>query len=70
MVPSGSSTGKHEALELRDGGKRYLGKGVLHAVGNINKKLTRELKGMDVKNQEEIDNYMIDIDSADSIKIF
>jgi enolase len=63
-VPSGASTGKHEALELRDGGKRYGGKGVLNAVANVNKELAKELKGMDVKNQEEIDNYMIDLDGS------
>jgi enolase len=61
-VPSGASTGKHEALELRDGGKRYFGKGVLNAVSNVNKKLAQQLKGMDVRNQEEIDSYMIDLD--------
>jgi len=53
MVSSGASTGTHEALELRDGGKRYNGKGVLRAVENINIKIARKLKGMDVCNQKK-----------------
>ena len=64
-VPSGASTGVHEAVELRDGDKsQYLGKGVLKAVQNINKVLNEELKGMFVSNQNEIDAKMIEIDGT------
>ncbi|MBW2978330.1 phosphopyruvate hydratase [Candidatus Woesearchaeota archaeon] len=58
-VPSGASTGIHEALELRDDDKRYLGKGVLKAVSNVNKKIAPLVKGMDVTKQAEIDKKMI-----------
>ena len=47
VAPSGASTGTHEVLELRDGGKRFLGRGVLKAVENVNKKIAPKLKGMD-----------------------
>lgn len=64
-VPSGASTGKHEAVELRDGDKKkYLGKGVLKAVNNINDKLAEELYGIDVTNQREIDELMLEIDGT------
>lgn len=64
-VPSGASTGKHEAVELRDGDKKkYLGKGVLKAVNNINDKLAEELYGIDVTNQREIDELMLQIDGT------
>lgn len=64
-VPSGASTGAKEALELRDGDpKRFMGKGVLKAVNNINKKIAPKLKGMDVKNQEKIDQTMIELDGT------
>ena len=64
-VPSGASTGIHEAVELRDGDKsQYLGKGVLKAVQNVNKVLNDELKGMFVSNQNEIDAKMIEIDGT------
>ncbi|MFA6568292.1 MAG: phosphopyruvate hydratase [Victivallales bacterium] len=64
-VPSGASTGEHEALELRDGDKkRYLGKGVLKAVENVNKKILPKIKGMDVMNQAEIDKTMIELDGT------
>jgi enolase len=64
-VPSGASTGSKEALELRDGdSKRYLGKGVLKAVNNINKIIKSELIGKNVLNQEEIDNLMIELDGT------
>jgi enolase len=63
-VPSGASTGKHEALELRDGGKRYLGKGVLKAVGNVNKVIAEKLVGRDCTKQEEIDTLMIELDAT------
>lgn len=66
-VPSGASTGKHEAVELRDGDKKkYLGKGVLKAVNNINEKLAEELYGIDVTNQREIDELMLDIDGTEN----
>lgn len=64
-VPSGASTGKHEAVELRDGDKKkYLGKGVLKAVNNINEKLSEELYGIDVTDQRAIDQLMLDIDGT------
>jgi len=64
-VPSGASTGEHEAVELRDGDKRrYLGKGVLTAVENINTVLARELGGMDANNQGGIDERMIALDGT------
>ena len=52
-VPSGASTGSHEALELRDGGKRYGGKGVLKAVKNVNTEIASLLKGTELKSPEE-----------------
>ncbi len=63
-VPSGASTGKHEALELRDGGKRYGGKGVMRAVRNIEKVIAPKLKGMNVIEQEKLDWTMIDLDNT------
>jgi enolase len=64
-VPSGASTGKHEAVELRDGDKKkYLGKGVLKAVNNINDKLAEELYGIEVTNQRKIDELMLEIDGT------
>jgi enolase len=64
-VPSGASTGEHEALELRDGDKRrYLGKGVLQAVENINLVIARELGGRDASEQSQIDQRMIDLDGT------
>lgn len=64
-VPSGASTGSKEALELRDGDeKRFLGKGVLKAVENVNKIITPALIGKNADNQEEIDKLMIDLDAA------
>ena len=64
-VPSGASTGEHEAVELRDGDKRrYLGKGVLTAVENVNTVLARELGGMDAANQAGIDAHMIALDGT------
>ncbi len=64
-VPSGASTGKHEAHELRDGDrKRYNGKGVLKAVKNVNTEINRILKGMDVTKQLELDNKMIEVDGT------
>lgn len=65
MVPSGASTGAHEAIELRDGNKkRYSGKGVLKAVNNINKIIAQKLKGKDVFAQRKIDELMIKLDGT------
>ncbi len=67
IVPSGASTGVHEAVELRDGDKgRYLGKGVLKAVENVNKTLNDEITGMFVTDQNEIDAKMIEIDGSEN----
>ncbi len=67
IVPSGASTGVHEAVELRDGDKgRYGGKGVLKAVGNVNTVLADELLGMDALDQRAIDNYMIELDGTEN----
>jgi len=64
-VPSGASTGIHEAVELRDGNKKqYLGKGVLKAVKNVNSTIHNALVGVDVTNQQEIDQIMIDLDKT------
>jgi len=63
-VPSGASTGSKEALELRDGGARYNGKGVLKAVDNVNNIIKKELLGMEVSNQKEIDYKMIELDGT------
>jgi len=65
-VPSGASTGEREALELRDGGTRFMGKGVLQAVSHVNNELRDLVVGMDVYNQEEIDNAMIKLDGTDA----
>ncbi len=65
MVPSGASTGEHEAVELRDGDKsRYLGKGVLKAVENVNELIAPEIVGMDVTQQVLIDQIMIELDGT------
>ena len=63
-VPSGASTGEHEAVELRDGGSTYMGKGVFQAVKNVNETLAKALKGMSVFEQESIDKTMIDLDGT------
>lgn len=65
-VPSGASTGSREALELRDGGPRYKGKGVLKAVANVNTAIRDEIVGMDALNQRAIDAQMIKLDGTDS----
>ena len=64
IVPSGASTGKREALELRDGDNRFLGKGVLKAVENVNTQIANELIGLSPYNQAEIDATMKDIDGT------
>lgn len=63
-VPSGASTGTHEAYELRDGGDRYCGKGVLNAVNNVNKVLGPRLVGMSELDQQKIDDLMIAVDGT------
>ena len=63
-VPSGASTGEHEAVELRDGGKMYMGKGVLKAVENVNTKIAEAVVGMSVFEQNLIDRIMIDLDGT------
>lgn len=63
-VPSGASTGMHEAVELRDGGTRYMGKGVLKAVANVNEIIAPELEGMLVSDQADIDKMLIDLDGT------
>ena len=64
MVPSGASTGSHEAVELRDGGKDWMGKGVSKAVRNVNEEIRNLLVGLDVSNQEEIDASMLILDGT------
>jgi enolase 1/2/3 len=63
-VPSGASTGKHEAFELRDGGKRYLGKGVLKAISNVNNVIAKKITGQDCTRQKELDELMIELDGT------
>ena len=63
-VPSGASTGEHEAVELRDGGRNYMGKGVLKAVSNVNNIISKKIIGLSVFDQESIDNLMIQIDGT------
>lgn len=64
-VPSGASTGEHEAVELRDGDKsRYMGKGVLKAVGNVNGEIASKVTGMDAAGQAELDKTLIELDGT------
>lgn len=63
-VPSGASTGEYEAVELRDGGDRYMGKGVLDAIDNVNEVIAPELVGLDVRDQVDIDNLMRELDGT------
>ena len=65
-VPSGASTGEREALELRDGGTRYMGKGVLKAVANVNGPIRDLVIGMDTSNQKELDYTMIQADGTET----
>lgn len=65
-VPSGASTGEKEAVELRDGGKRLSGKGVLKAIGNVNNNIAVALKGVDPFNQANVDQIMIDLDGTNN----
>ncbi len=64
MVPSGASTGSREALELRDKAKRYFGKGVTKAVKNVNDKIAKKIKGMEVSKQKELDEAMLKLDGT------
>jgi len=64
IVPSGASTGEYEAVELRDGGSRYLGKGVLRAVENVNNLIAQVAIGMDATNQRALDNALIELDGT------
>ncbi len=64
IVPSGASTGEHEAVELRDGDNRYLGKGVLKAVENVNNQISDAIVGMDATDQIGIDNVMLELDGS------
>lgn len=64
MVPSGASTGEHEAIELRDGGPRYGGKGVLQAVANVNERIAPEVIGMNALDQEGVDRAMLALDGT------
>ncbi len=64
MVPSGASTGSREALELRDGGKRYRGKGVRRAVANVVDEIAPRLRGMDARDQARIDRVLLDLDGT------
>ena len=68
-VPSGASTGEHEAVELRDGGSDYMGKGVSIAVENVNSVISQALIGKSVLNQEEIDNIMLELDGTENKSI-
>src|SRR3989344_2153394 len=65
-VPSGASTGKHEAHELRDGGRRFRGLGVLSAVDNINSLISKKVVGMDCGRQQLLDELMIKLDGSSS----
>src|SRR3989338_5893144 len=69
-VPSGASTGKHEAVELRDGGKRYLGKGVQKAIKNVEQKISPLLRGIDCQEQRKIDEMMIKKDGTENKRKF
>jgi enolase len=64
IAPSGASTGSHEVLELRDGGPRFAGKGVLMAVSNVNGPIAARIVGMDVTQQSQVDQAMIDLDGT------
>ncbi len=66
IVPSGASTGMYEALELRDGGRRYHGKGVLRAIAAVSEAIAPKLLGMDVREQRSIDRLMIELDGTEN----
>jgi enolase len=66
-APSGASTGSHEAVELRDGGRRFLGKGILKAVENVNKLIAKKIIGISCVNQKAVDEAMISLDGTDNM---
>src|SRR4029453_53722 len=66
IVPSGASTGEHEAVELRDGGDRYSGKGVLDAVGNVNGEILDAIVGIDALDQRLLDTELVALDGTDN----
>ncbi|MFM8902117.1 MAG: phosphopyruvate hydratase [Actinomycetota bacterium] len=66
IVPSGASTGEHEAVELRDGGKRYMGKGVLKAVQNANTEIAKAIRHLDANDQALVDETLIKIDGTEN----
>src|ERR1700712_4251553 len=66
IVPSGASTGEHEAVELRDGGKRYVGKGVQKAVANVNGEIAEALDGVDALEQRFVDIELVALDGTDN----
>ncbi|MFB4164522.1 phosphopyruvate hydratase [Alteribacillus sp. JSM 102045] len=66
LVPSGASTGEYEAVELRDGGDRFMGKGVLQAVDHVNEEIAPDVVGMDVTDQTGIDELLLDLDGTDN----
>ncbi|MGA1450986.1 MAG: phosphopyruvate hydratase, partial [Ilumatobacteraceae bacterium] len=65
-VPSGASTGEHEAVELRDGGDRYAGRGVLSAVGHVNTEIANALRGADALDQRAVDRLLLDLDGTEN----
>src|SRR5207237_7812355 len=69
-IPSGASTGVHEAVELRDGGRRFMGKGVARAVANVNEKIAPRLRGKEAREQEAIDRMMIEMDGSTNKGLF
>ena len=66
IVPSGASTGEHEAVELRDGSSRYLGKGVSNAVNNVNTEIAKEIVGLDAADQKGLDHKLIALDNTEN----
>lgn len=66
MVPSGASTGEHEAVELRDGGTRYMGKGVQTAVANVNNEIASAIEGLESLDQRGLDDLLVDLDGTDA----
>ena len=67
IVPSGASTGRYEAVERRDGGNRYLGRGVAGAVASVNDEIARAATGLDSSDQRGLDQAMIDLDGTDGL---
>ena len=67
MVPSGASTGRYEAVERRDGGDRYLGRGVAGAVASVNGEIADAVAGVDAADQRSVDQAMIDLDGTDGL---